>query len=94
MAVAEYVEALLDEAGVLPAARIDLPAAPTMPNIGEALIRPYQDAQRIAADSAYGTVVCFCARVTAGEIRDAYASPIPPAGLDGLRRRTRAMNGR
>ena len=45
-------------------------------------------------DPAYGNVVCFCERVTAGEIRDAYASLIPPAGLDGLRRRTRAMNGR
>ena len=65
-----------------------------MPNIGEAFTRPYQDADRIAADPAYGTVVCFCERVTAGEIRDAYASLIPPAGLDGLRRRTRAMNGR
>jgi glycerol-3-phosphate dehydrogenase len=32
--------------------------------------------------------------VTRGEIRDALASPLPPADLDGLRRRTRAMNGR
>lgn len=65
-----------------------------MPNIGEAGLRPYQDAARIAVDPAYGTVVCFCERVTAGEIRDAFASPIPPADLGGLRRRTRAQNGR
>jgi glycerol-3-phosphate dehydrogenase len=65
-----------------------------MPNLGEAGIRPYQDAARIAADPAYGTVVCFCERVTEGEIRDALASDLPPADLDGLRRRTRAMNGR
>ena len=39
-------------------------------------------------------IVCFCERVTAGEIRDAFASAIPPADLDGLRRRTRVMNGR
>jgi glycerol-3-phosphate dehydrogenase len=32
--------------------------------------------------------------VTRGEIRDAMASPVPPADLGGLRRRTRAMNGR
>ncbi|MFI6737209.1 (2Fe-2S)-binding protein [Nonomuraea sp. NPDC050451] len=38
--------------------------------------------------------MCFCERVTKGEIRDALASVIPPAGLEGLRRRTRAMNGR
>jgi glycerol-3-phosphate dehydrogenase len=38
--------------------------------------------------------VCFCERVTRGEIRDAFASPIPPVDLDGLRRRTRAHMGR
>jgi glycerol-3-phosphate dehydrogenase len=65
-----------------------------MPNIGEAGMRPYQDADRIKADPAYGQVVCFCERVTSGEIRDACTSTIPPADLDGLRRRTRAMNGR
>jgi glycerol-3-phosphate dehydrogenase len=94
MAVAEYLDELLHQAEALPAARADLPAAPRMPNIGEAFTRPYQDAELIARDPAYGKVVCFCERVTAGEIRDAYASLIPPAGLDGLRRRTRAMNGR
>ena len=65
-----------------------------MPNLGEAGVRPYQDAERIAADPEYGRIVCFCERVTAGEIRDAFDSPIPPADLDGLRRRTRVMNGR
>jgi glycerol-3-phosphate dehydrogenase len=94
MAVAEYLDELLERAGVLPAVRNDLPDPPRMPNIGEAFRRPYQDAELIASDPAYGNVVCFCERVTAGEIRDAYASLIPPAGLEGLRRRTRVMNGR
>lgn len=94
MAVAEHLDALLAAAGALPAARTDVPDPPRMPNIGEAFLRPYQDGDRIAADPAYGTVVCFCERVSLGEIRDAYLSPIPPAGLEGLRRRTRAMNGR
>ena len=48
-----------------------------MPNIGEAGPRPYQHAERIAADPAYGRIVCFCERVTAGEIRDAFASTDP-----------------
>ncbi|WP_238009103.1 NAD(P)/FAD-dependent oxidoreductase [Dactylosporangium sp. AC04546] len=93
MAIAEHVGGLL-------ASRLDLterpglPAPPRMPNLGEAGQRPYQDAAAIAADPEYGRVVCFCERVTRGEIRDAYASVIPPADLDGLRRRTRAMNGR
>jgi glycerol-3-phosphate dehydrogenase len=67
---------------------------PVMPYLGEGGRRPYQDAGRIAADPAYGQIVCHCERVTRGEIRDAMASPVPPADLGGLRRRTRAMNGR
>jgi glycerol-3-phosphate dehydrogenase len=65
-----------------------------MPNIGEAFTRPYQDAERIAADPEYGRIVCFCERVTRGEVRDAFASALPPVDLDGLRRRTRAQMGR
>ena len=94
MAVAEYVTELLSEAGVDVAERDDLPPPPRMPNIGEIGVRPYQDEQRIAADPDYGRLVCFCERVSVGEIRDAFDSPIPPADLDGLRRRTRVMNGR
>lgn len=95
LAVAEHVDALLHDAGTLDLVpRDDLPDPPRMPNLGEAFTRPYQDAARIAADPAYGEVVCFCERVTAGEIRDAFASPIPPTTLEGLRRRTRAQNGR
>jgi glycerol-3-phosphate dehydrogenase len=94
MAVAEYLDELLNAADALPTARGEVPAPPQMPNIGEAFTRPYQNADLIASDPAYGKVVCFCERVTAGELRDAYDSLIPPAGLEGLRRRTRAMNGR
>ncbi len=95
MAVAEYVDELLRDADVLPLIERDnLPDAPDMPNIGEAFLRPYQDTARIAADPAYGKIVCFCERVTAGEIRDTFRSPLPPATLEGIRRRTRAQNGR
>ncbi len=94
MAIARYVDGLVQDAGLVAAARTELPDAPHMPNLGEAFVRPYQDAARIAADPAYGKVVCFCERVTLGEIRDTFVSPIPPATLEGLRRRTRAMNGR
>jgi glycerol-3-phosphate dehydrogenase len=94
MAIAEYLMGLLADAGLDVTERADLPAPPRMPNIGEAGVRPYQDADRIASDPEYGRIVCFCERVTAGEIRDAFQSSIPPADLDGLRRRTRVMNGR
>jgi glycerol-3-phosphate dehydrogenase len=95
MAIGEYITDLLAGAGVDVTARADLPAPPRMPNLGEHVgIRPYEDGDRIAADAEYGRIVCFCERVTAGEIRDAFTSPLPPADLDGLRRRTRVMNGR
>ncbi len=94
MAIAEHVMGMLAGAGLELALRDDLPEPPRMPNLGEAAPRPYQEEDRIASDPAYGRIVCFCERVTAGEIRDACASTIAPADLDGLRRRTRAMNGR
>lgn len=94
LAIAEHVRELLQAADVTLSRRGDLPAPVTMPNLGESFRRPYQDPERIAADAEYGRIVCFCERVTAGEIRDAYRSPLPPHDLGGLRRRTRAMNGR
>jgi glycerol-3-phosphate dehydrogenase len=94
MAIAEYVTGMLAEAGLDAAPRLDLPDPPRMPNLGEARPRPHQRADLIAADPEYGRIVCFCERVTAGEIRDAFDSPLPPRDLGGLRRRTRAGNGR
>jgi glycerol-3-phosphate dehydrogenase len=91
LGIAEYVVAQLGEAGLplRPRAGAVLPP-PVLPNIGEAGIRPYQE----VAAPQYGEIVCHCERVTRGEIADAMASVIPPADLGGLRRRTRAMNGR
>jgi glycerol-3-phosphate dehydrogenase len=48
----------------------------------------------IERDPAYGHIVCFCERVTEGEVRDALRSPVPAVDLGGVRRRTRATNGR
>src|ERR1043165_2903751 len=65
-----------------------------MPGIGEAFRRPYQDAEMIAQNCDYGTIVCHCERVTLGELNDAIDADIPATSLDGLRRSTRAMQGR
>lgn len=94
MALAEHSRELLAEAGLRLTARVELPEPPRMPNIGEAFARPYQRSDLIESDPEYGRIVCFCERVTRGEIRDALASSIPPSDLDGLRRRTRALMGR
>ncbi|MFG3496597.1 FAD-dependent oxidoreductase [Streptomyces sp. NPDC047928] len=93
MAIAAHVVGLLADAGLDTGSPRELPV-PAMPNLGEAFPRPYRDAERIAADPAYGTIVCHCERVTLGEIRDALAATVPPASPDGLRRRTRARGGR
>ena len=94
MAIAEHVRGLLGDAGLALSPRPGPPAELSMPNIGEAYLRPYADAERIARDPEYGRIVCFCERVTRGEIRDAFESPVPPVDLDGLRRRTRSHMGR
>jgi glycerol-3-phosphate dehydrogenase len=93
-AVAEYIVGLLGSAGLDMELREGLPPAPVMPPLGEHQVRPHADDELIASDPAYGEVVCFCERVTRGEIRDAMRSTIPPGSLQGLRRRTRVMNGR
>ena len=90
MAIAEYVR---DGLELELEARAQTPEL-RMPNLGEASPRPYQRADLIERDPDYGRVVCFCERVTRGELRDALSSPIPPVDLDGLRRRTRAHMGR
>ncbi|MGB8944335.1 MAG: FAD-dependent oxidoreductase [Streptomyces sp.] len=96
MAIAEYVVGLLAEAAG-PDLDLTVPGnldPVSMPNLGEAYPRPYQRADLIATDPAYGSIVCHCERVTRGEIRDALISTVPPGSLDGLRRRTRARGGR
>ena len=93
LALAEHTAEALGDAGLGLAPEHDTPPI-TMANIGELAPRPYAQPERIAADPEYGRVVCFCERVTAGELRDALASRIPPVSPEGLRRRTRALMGR
>jgi glycerol-3-phosphate dehydrogenase len=94
MAIAEHVREQLGSAGL----RLEPSEAPpvdfTMPNIGERSERPYQRGELIEADHDYGRIVCFCERVTRGEIRDALDAQVAAVDLDGLRRRTRAHMGR
>ncbi|MGW1020758.1 FAD-dependent oxidoreductase [Streptomyces niveus] len=93
MAIAAHVVELLTEAGAGVGTAGELPSL-TMPYLGEARARPYRRADLIAADPAYGALVCHCERVSRGEIRDALAADIPPSSPEGLRRRTRALGGR
>lgn len=93
LGIAEYAVELLQAAGLeLKPKEAFKPV--NMPYIGQAGLRPSQNAAMIAADPAYGEIVCYCEQVSCGEIRDALTAPIPAPNLDGLRRRTRAMQGR
>jgi glycerol-3-phosphate dehydrogenase len=93
LGIAEYVADLLKEGGVQLDRKPEFKTI-RMPNIGEAFLRPYQNADLIAKDPRYGQIVCYCERVTLAEVRDAIHSDIPAKNLDALRRRTRAMQGR
>ncbi len=93
MAIGEWTREALASAG-LELSGDPAPTSLRMPNIGEFGSRPHLDPDLIGRDPDYGRIVCFCERVTRGEIRDALGSPIPPADPDGLRRRTRALMGR
>ncbi len=93
MGIAEYVSGLLANAGLtlIPKAKFN---PVKMPYIGNANVRPHQRAEMIATNPDYGKIVCHCERVTQGEILDAIHSPVPARTLDGLRRRTRVLQGR
>jgi glycerol-3-phosphate dehydrogenase len=93
LGIAEWVCGELTGAGLElsePRAEAEL----RMPNIGEFGSRPYQDAQLVRGNPDYGRIVCFCERVTRGEIDATLDSRIPPVDADGLRRRTRVLMGR
>lgn len=93
LGIAEHVVEQLGEI-----ATDGVPSSPgsgrVIPPIGECGDRPYASGAAIAADDDYGRIVCFCERVTLAEIRDCFATEIPPNDLGGLRRRTRALLGR
>ena len=94
MAIAEHVRALLEDAGVSLSVPADAVPAPSMPPLGELQLRPMMDQDRIDADPLYGCALCHCEQVSRGEVRDACSSIVPATDVEGVRRRTRAMNGR
>ena len=49
---------------------------------------------KVAADPAFGRVVCRCEKVTEGEILAAIRSPLPAHTVDAVKRRVRAGMGR
>ncbi len=94
LAIAEYIVEQMAHTGAVLHEVDEEPTIPRMPPLGEAQRRPYQDDELMASDPEFGRIVCFCERVTEGEVQRACTSAIPAVDLGGLRRRTRATNGR
>jgi glycerol-3-phosphate dehydrogenase len=94
LAIAEHVVGAMGAAGLPLADAEHEPAIPRMPQLADRATRPFEDALLIEGDPAYGHIMCFCERVTEGEVRDALRTPVPARDLGGVRRRTRATNGR
>ena len=57
------------------------------------LSREEQD-EIIRKNPKYGRIICRCESITEGEILDAIHSPVIPASVDAIKRRTRAGMGR
>jgi glycerol-3-phosphate dehydrogenase len=93
LGIADYCVELLAEAGLPLFPRTEFKPV-RMPYIGESGVRPYQCHEQICIDPAYGEIICHCERVTRGEIRNAVHAVIPGRTVDGLRRRTRVLQGR
>ncbi len=93
LGIAEYVMGLLREAGVKLKEKDNFKTI-KMPYIGQKDKRPYQTDELIKQNADYGRIVCHCERVTLAEIKNALHSPVPAKTLEGLRRRTRCMQGR
>jgi glycerol-3-phosphate dehydrogenase len=94
LAIAEFVVEQMGAGGLALAEAEQEPPIPHMPALAERAVRAFEDDRLIGADPAYGHVVCFCERVTEGEVRDALTSVVPATDVGGVRRRTRATNGR
>ncbi|MCF6234683.1 MAG: NAD(P)/FAD-dependent oxidoreductase [Rhodobacteraceae bacterium] len=69
---------------------ISTPICPAPDRLSDYHPRDWQDTE----NSGHGGIICHCELVTRREIEAALNSPMPPATLQGLKRRTRVCMGR
>jgi glycerol-3-phosphate dehydrogenase len=86
LGIADHVQDLYQQ-HFGPLAPLQNPVWPQVPNLTEALPRPYTAPGR-------SEIVCHCELVTRQEIEAALSGPLPAGTIGGLRRRTRCMMGR
>ena len=91
-AIARYLVNLMAERGLRLEEKTDYDDTRKRPRFHE-----LDDESRnnlIAQDSRYGRIVCRCETVTEGEIIACLRTPIPPASVNGVKRRVGAGMGR
>ncbi len=86
LGIARHVSRLVD-ANLCSGVRIDHPIFPRADRLSDYHQRDWQEQDN-------GGIVCHCERVTRREIEQVMASSMPPATLEGLKRRTRVGMGR
>lgn len=90
--VAVMAKELLEERGEKVEGKAFDPIRKAPPRLAE---MPLCDREKyIKENPDYGRIVCRCEEVSAGEIKDALKSVIPPVTVDGVKRRVRAGMGR
>lgn len=91
-AIAKYAVSLLAESGLVLTENSSFIAQRQRIKFKE--LSAQQKAELIKKNPSYGRVICRCETVTEGEILQTMKEPIPPASLDGVKRRVGAGMGR
>ncbi len=90
---ADHVRTMADDAGIALAPRSGFqPRRQAMPRFAE--LDQAAKARLVAADPAWGRIVCRCEEVAEAEIVAALRRPVPALTLDALKRRARTGMGR
>ncbi len=92
-AIAEYVEGIFKDKGVLGNIRADH-VATRKPTHYFSTLSMEEKNEIIKKDPAYGRIVCRCEGITEGEIVEAIRTNPPACDLDSVKRRTRGGMGR
>ena len=92
-AIAEYVEGIFKDKGVLGNIKADY-VATRKPTHYFSTLSMEEKNEIIKKDPAYGRIVCRCEGITEGEIVEAIRTNPPACDLDSVKRRTRGGMGR
>ena len=92
-AIAEYIEQIFAEKGVLGEVKADYVATRKPAHHFQTLSMEEKN-ELIKKEPAYGRIVCRCEGITEGEMIEAIRQNPPARDLDGVKRRTRGGMGR